>query len=278
MPIRPRTAALGAGVCVALLAIVRLAAFHVGFFQHADQSIYVQFGDLHGHGRIEWVAQHMVSLINVDHYAIWVAALIVITLLRGRPRSAFAAGVIILGANASTELIKHAFAAPRAGWLIGPVSWPSGHSTAAMALALAAVLCAPARLRPAVAALGAAFAIGVGYSVVATGMHYPSDVLAGFLMAATWALGTVAALLRAERWRPSPVRQDGERVSVGTALGAPGAMLLAAVALGATALLTRPHQVASYVRLHEAFVVGALGIAALGFAVATGMLLSVVRR
>ena len=48
----------------------------------------------------------MVSLINVDHYAIWVAALIVITLLRGRPRSAFAAGVIILGANASTEVAQ----------------------------------------------------------------------------------------------------------------------------------------------------------------------------
>ena len=53
--------------------------------------------------------------------------------------------------------------------------------------------------------------------------------------------------------------------------------MLAAAALGATALVTRPHQVASYVRLHEAFVVGALGIAALGFALATGMLLSVRR-
>jgi membrane-associated phospholipid phosphatase len=277
MPIRPRTAALGAGVCVALLTVVWFAAFHVGFFERADQSIFIQFGDLHGHGGVEWVAHHMVSLINVDHYAIWVAALIVITLLRGRPRSAFAAGVIILGANATTELLKHAVAAPREGWLVPPVSWPSGHSTAAMALALAAVLCTPARLRPAMAALGAALAVGVGYSVVATGMHYPSDVLGGFLMASAWALGTVAALLRAEHWRPSPVRQGAESVSIGEALGAPAAMLLAALALGATALITRPHQVASYIRLHEAFVVGALGIAALGFAVATGMLLSVRR-
>jgi membrane-associated phospholipid phosphatase len=277
MPIRPRTAALGAGVCVALLAVVWLAAFHIGFFEHADESIFLQFGDLHGHGRVEWLAHHVVSLINVDHYAIWVAALIVITLLRGRPRAAFAAGVIILGANASTELLKHVLAAPRPGWLVPPASWPSGHSTAAMALALAAVLCAPARLRPAIAALGAVLAVAVGWSVVATGMHYPSDVLGGFLMASTWALATVAALLGAERWRPSSVKSGGKHVSVGVALGAPGAVLLGALALGAVALITRPHQVATYVRLHEAFVVGALGIAALGFTLATGMLLSVRR-
>jgi membrane-associated phospholipid phosphatase len=264
-------------MCLALMAVVWFAAFHIGFLERADESILIQFGGLQGHGRIEWAARHMVSLINVDHYAIWVAALIVITLLRGRPRSALAAGVIILGANASTELLKHGLAAPRPGWLVGPVSWPSGHSTAAMALALAAVLCAPARLRPAVAALGALLAIAVGYSVVATGMHYPSDVLGGFLMAAAWSLATVAALLGAERWRPSSVRPAGERVSVGATLGAPGAVLLPALALGAGALITRPHQVASYIRLHEAFVVGALGIAALGFALATGMLLSVRR-
>jgi membrane-associated phospholipid phosphatase len=277
MPIRPRTAALGAGLCLALMAVVWFAAFHIGFFERADQSIFVQFGNLHGHGGIEWVAGRTVSLINVDHYAIWVAALIVITLLRGRPRAAFAAGVIILGANASTEVLKHVLAAPRAGWWLPPASWPSGHSTGAMALALAAVLCAPARLRPTVAAVGAVFAVAVGYSVVATGMHFPSDVLGGFLMAAAWTLGTVAALLGAERWRPSSVRSAGERVSVGAALGAPGVVLLAALALGAIALVTRPHQVATYIRLHEAFVVGALGIAALGFALATGVLLSVRR-
>jgi membrane-associated phospholipid phosphatase len=277
MPIRPRTAALGAGVCLALMAVVWFAAFHIGFFERADRSTFVQFGDLHGHGGVEWVAHQMVSLINVEHYAIWVAALIVITLLRGRPRSAFAAGVIILGANATTEVLKHVLAQPRLGWFVPPASWPSGHSTAAMALALAAVLCAPARLRPAIATAGAGLAVAVGYSVVATGMHYPSDVLGGFLMAAAWGMATVAALLAAERWRPSPVRPAGERVSVGVVLGAPGLVLLAAVGLGAVALLTRPHQVASYIRLHEAFVGGAVGIAALGFALATGMLLSVRR-
>jgi hypothetical protein len=48
MPIRPRTAALGAGACLALMAVVWFAAFHIGFLERADESIFVQFGGLHG--------------------------------------------------------------------------------------------------------------------------------------------------------------------------------------------------------------------------------------
>ena len=62
-------------------------------------------------------------------------------------------------------------------------SWPSGHATAAMSFALCAVLAAPARLRPLVAAVGAAFAVAVCYSFLALAWHYPSDVLGGFLVA-----------------------------------------------------------------------------------------------
>jgi hypothetical protein len=179
----------------------------------------------------------------------------------------FAVCTIILGANVSTELLKLiAAAAP-------PDAWPSGHSTAAMSLVLAAVLAAPARLRPAVAALGAPLAIAVGYSVVATGMHYPADVLGGFLVATAWALATVAALLGAERWRPTGVTREG--VSIRAALGAPGAVLLAAIVLSLVVLISRPHDVVSYARAHEAFVIGAVGIGVLGLALSSSVLLSV---
>jgi len=147
-----------------------------------------------------------------------------------------------------------------------------------MSLVLAAVLITPARLRPAVAALGAVFAIGVGYSVLAMSMHYPSDVLGGFLVAAGWALATVAALLVAERWRPSsPTVSSPGRMSVGAALGAPGAVLLAALVLTAIVVLMHPHDVMAYARAHQAFVVGAAGIGALGLALSTGVLLTMRR-
>jgi len=281
-------AALGACVCVALLAVVWFAAFHVGFLGRADESIYQQFGDLSArHGRIGSAAGHVVAPFDPNPYVYLVAAVLAVALLRKRPWAALAVGAIVLGANVTTELLKHIVASPRPGSLfpggaspLPPASWPSGHSTAVMSLVLGAVIAAPARLRPAVTALGACLAIAVGYSVVATGMHYPSDVLGGFLVASTWALATVAALLGTERWRPAEADShptSRERVSIRAALGAPGAVLLAALLLTAVVLISRPHDVVSYINAHETFVIGAVGIAALGLTLSTGVLLSVRR-
>ena len=93
----------------------------------------------------------------------------------------------------TTQLLKPLLAAPRPITLlefpvVAAASWPSGHATAVMSLALCSVLAAQARLRPFVAALGAAFAVAVCYSFLELGWHYPSDVLGGFLVAAAWTL------------------------------------------------------------------------------------------
>jgi membrane-associated phospholipid phosphatase len=280
MPLRARNATLGAGACVAMLAVVWFAAFHIGFFRHLDQSIYLQFVDLQTHGRLAWLALHFVRLFDPNPYVYLVLVPLVVALLRRRPRIVLAVGAIILGANVSTEVLKHVLAAPRpaspfaggVSWLPAD-SWPSGHSTAVMALVLALVLAAPARLRPAVAALGASLAIAVGYSLLAKGSHYPSDVLGGFLVAATWALGAIAALLAAEHWRPTRHPRGGP-VTVRAALGAPGAVLLAALLLSAILVAVHPHDVVSYARAHQAFVFGAAGIAALSLALSTAVVLS----
>jgi membrane-associated phospholipid phosphatase len=281
MPIRPRTVALGAGACLALLAAVWFTAFHSWFFGHADQAIYLQFGDLQGHGRIDWIAGHLVRAFDPNPYVYLGLLPPAVALLRGRPRLAFAAAVIILGANVTTELLKPLLAAPRPDSLFNggtsplpAASWPSGHSTAVMSLVLASVVVAPARLRPAVAALGTSLAIAVSYSVLATGMHYPSDVLGGFLVAATWTLLAVAVLLAAERRRPS-TRTGAGPVPIRAALRAPGAVLLAAAILTTIVVVSRPHDIVADARAHEAFVFGAVGIAALSLALSTGVMLSV---
>jgi undecaprenyl-diphosphatase len=64
-------------------------------------------------------------------------------------------------------------------------SFPSGHATAAMAVALAYAV-----VFPALAPLLIAVAEAVGFSRVRLGVHYPSDVLVGQVIA----IGTVAAL------------------------------------------------------------------------------------
>lgn len=268
MPIRPRTALLGAGVSLVLLALLWFATFHVGPFRHADQSGFLQFYDLQGHSSIAWFVRHLVRPFDPNPYVFLVLVPMLVALVRGRPRVVVGIGVVVLGANATTELLKHI--------LVPPGSWPSGHSTAVMSLMLASVLAVPARLRPAVAALAASLAIAVGYSIVAAGLHYPSEVLGGFLVAGTWTLATVAGLLAAERrW---PVERDSSRpVSLRAVLGAPGAVLLGAAVLGVIMLITHPHDVISYARLHHAFMLEAAGIAALSLAVSTAVLLSVRR-
>lgn len=282
MPIRPRTALLGAGVCVALLGLTWFSAFHIGVFRNADQSTYQGFVGLDHHGVVPAITGFLVSLFDPNPYVYFAPIPIAVALLRGRPRVAIAIGAIVLGANVTTQLLKPLLAEPRPGSLFGgvsplpPASWPSGHTTAAMSLVLASVLAAPARLRPGVAAFGAAFAVAVGYSLLAVGNHYPSDILGGLLVATTWTLVAVAALLAAERRRPT-APEATSRISMRAALGPPGAVLLAAVVLLGIAALHRPHEVVTYVGAHGQLVAVAAAIAALSFGLSTGVMLSVRR-
>ena len=179
-------------------------------------------------------------------------------------------------------MLKPLLAEHRAASLLGftPVasaSWPSGHATAAMSLALACVIAAPARIRPVVGALGALFAVAVSYSFLTLGWHYPSDVIGGFLVAATWALLAIAGLRAAESRRPWAATRHERRVDRRDRSAALGATLAGAVLLAALVLLTRPHQVVSYAQAHEAFVVGAAAIAACGVALSTAIVLTVRR-
>jgi membrane-associated phospholipid phosphatase len=280
MPIRPRIALLGAVACLALLGLVWFGVAHVGFFRHADESGFLQFYDLHAHGIVVWLARHFVRGFDPNPYVYLVLVPLVVALLRGRFRVVLAIGAIVLGANATTELLKHVLVSPRPGeWVPGSAisSWPSGHSTAAMSLALASVLAVPARLRPAAAALGASLAIAVGYSVLATAIHYPSDVLGGFLVAATWALAMVAGLLASERRWPVDRTSNSPPVSLRAVIGAPGAVIFGAAVVGLGIAVSRPHDVIAYARVHQAFVLEAVGIAALSLAVSTAVLLSVRR-
>jgi membrane-associated phospholipid phosphatase len=264
------------------------ATFHVGLFEHADQSVFRGFADLNQHPQLSALASFVAGLCNPQPFVYLAAIPVAVALLRGRPRLAIAIAAILLGANVTTELLKPLLAHPRAAWLLGgrpPVgaaSWPSGHATAAMSLALTSVLAAPGRLRPVVAAIGAAFAVAVSYSFLTLGWHYPSDVFGGFLVAATWTLAVVAALLGAEERRARPATHPAgvtpaARPSLRVALAPPGAALLGALALACAVAVARPHEVVVYARAHEAFVVGATAIGVMALVLATGLML-VLRR
>ncbi len=113
----------------------------------------------------------------------------------------------------TAETLKPLLAHPHAriyGSEITAASWPSGHATAATALALCAVLVAPRRLRPTVAVLGAMFATGVGFSLLLLAWHLPSDVIGGYLVGTLWMALAVAGLRAAEARSPlTPAAEAG---------------------------------------------------------------------
>jgi hypothetical protein len=184
-------------------------------------------------------------------------ALALIALARGRPRHAIVVAVVAVGATVTTELLKPLATVPRpaAAPQFAPAvdGWPSGHMTAAMALALCLVLVAPARLRPSAAVLGGLFAAVQGYGVLLLGWHYPSDVLAACTIATAWLALSVAVVgdrARSGLPRARPVVWPGALTAV----------LLAALAGGA--VLARPAQAAGFVECNTTFVAGALGLGA----------------
>jgi membrane-associated phospholipid phosphatase len=79
----------------------------------------------------------------------------------------------------------------------GDYGFPSGHATGSMTLAAAVVLLAR-RTRWATRTLVVAglFVVGVGFSRLSFGVHYPTDVLGGWLLALAAVAGTRAVLPR----------------------------------------------------------------------------------
>jgi membrane-associated phospholipid phosphatase len=272
-----------AAVGILLLVLTWFAAFHVGFIEHADRSILQGFAGLGTRPRINSAASFIAKLCNPNPYVYLCAVPFLVALARRRFWLATGILAVLLGANVTTQLLKPLLAQPRAapGVLISApasASWPSGHATAAMSLALCCVLAVPGRLRPWVTALGAAFAVAVCYSFLTLDWHYPSDVLGGFLIAAVWTLLGIAAVITADARRRQPAGESVTgRLSLSETLGAPALALLGALVLVLLVVLARPDEVVAYARLHKAFVIGAAGIGAAGLTVATGVLLALRR-
>jgi membrane-associated phospholipid phosphatase len=217
----------------------------------------------------------LAALADPWPFAFAAVGLVAIALLRGRWLMAAVVPLILLLANITTQQLKPGLADTRivdirGAQAIYPGSWPSGHSTAAMSLALCFVLVVGPRLRPLAAFIGAVYAIAVGYSLVVLGFHLPSDVLGGFLVAATFTLIGAAGLAAAEaRW---PVRAP-RVVSPPAPLSAPGLTLLATCGLAIAAVVLAvgaPNATLDVVE-HPVAIAAGVGIAVLGVVLTTGL-------
>jgi undecaprenyl-diphosphatase len=125
-------------------------------------------------------------------------------------REGLFAGVAVIGSALLNLGTKQLFARERPSlWeSIAPeatYSFPSGHAMGSMTLAWVVVLLAwHTRWRTPVVVAALAFAVLVGLSRVYLGVHYPSDILAGWAAASVWTVGSYLLVFHGRR----PWQQD----------------------------------------------------------------------
>ena len=135
-----------------------------------------------------------------------IARVLVLTLTR-RFREAIFSALALGGSAVLNMAVKQVFARERPSlWeSIAPettFSFPSGHAMGSATLACVLILLAwRTRWRWPVLVAALAFTIAVGLSRVYLGVHYPSDILAGWAAASVWTAAVFLAVYRA-RLRP----------------------------------------------------------------------------
>jgi undecaprenyl-diphosphatase len=196
-----------------------------------DRRLHSWVGGLPASPADRWLRRLSVA---ADHGKLWLAIAGLLALRPGATRRAALRGVAAQGVSSLVvnEGLKRVFGRVRPDWANlrtertlrrapGTLSFPSGHSSSAAAFVTGVGIEAPA-----VGALLAPVALGVGYSRVHVGVHYPGDVVAGL------AIGTGVALAGrriARRPHPAPERDDlwaapaPSPTTDATSPGAPGA-------------------------------------------------------
>lgn len=186
----------GCLVCVTGLMLLTGMAYGSGSFQRFDAETLNRLSASSG-SLAAGVAAPVMHSADLLPLFVLLAVACGLALHFGRRRDAIAALILVAGANLTTQILKAALAHPRyqpiLGYRqIGSTSFPSGHATAALSIALAFVLAVPSSWRPFAALAGAVFALAVGCSVLVLNRHFPSDVLGGWLVAGAWFFAVLA--------------------------------------------------------------------------------------
>ncbi len=194
------TLLVGFGIlCAAGVAGLYIGAVRTRAGQRVDEAAIVGRA---GDQLVQLTTTRTLDTISVTSLVAAGMALLLLAVTRRRPRLALGVAVLIIGANVTSQVLKtNLLSRPnllqRPGAATVP-SFPSGHATVAMSLALALVLVVPARLRVMAGTIGIAYAVAIGGATLTAGWHRPSDIIAAYLIATVWATAVVAGLIA---WR-----------------------------------------------------------------------------
>jgi membrane-associated phospholipid phosphatase len=256
-----------------------IAARLIGAVHVRDVAALHAFTELDGR-HVGAVCQRIVELLGPAPFTLLGLLLVAVALAQRRPRLAGGVVLVLAGSTICAEYLKPLLAQPRFATMVGSTkipdaSWPSGHSTAAMALVLCAIMVAPRRLRVPVAAAGAVFAVAVAFSLLTLDWHLPSDVVGGYLLAAVWSLFVLAALRAADaRWPAGTARRLLTAPRVGPPRVGPllaGALLAAGVPLLAMVVVLAAHGGLGSIPGQHSLVLAGAAIVAAAVALASAM-------
>jgi undecaprenyl-diphosphatase len=157
-----------------------------------------------GSKAIEESVRDITALGGTTLVSVMTVVAVLAFLFHKRRRHALVMAATVVLAWISSETTKSIYQRPRPDLVPHEVyvysgSFPSGHSTLSAATYLTlAMLVASLETRRRTKALAYGLAVmvlvGVGFSRVYLGVHWPSDVLAGWCLGATWALAAWVAL------------------------------------------------------------------------------------
>jgi undecaprenyl-diphosphatase len=147
---------------------------------------------------VEELARDVTALGGIGILTFITLAVIGYLWMEGQPRAALVVLAAVLGGLVLGHLLKWQFARPRPDLVpheaqVYTASFPSGHSmmSAATYLTLAALLArvhSRRLLKAYFLVLAGLLTVAVGVSRVYLGVHWPTDVLAGWTLGACWAV------------------------------------------------------------------------------------------
>lgn len=202
---RPLVPVLVLGVLAAIGAFLEIAAeVREQETRHLDETILLAMrepgnpADPLGSERVEEMARDLTALGGMTILTGVTLVSAGVALFAGRRRLAFLGlGSVVLGAMVM-NLLKHGFDRPRPdlvehGTVVHNASFPSGHSMmAAMVYLTLGILLARTqqrkRVRVFIVTISILITVLVGVSRVYLGVHWPTDVVAGWALGGAWAV------------------------------------------------------------------------------------------
>lgn len=144
--------------------------------------------------------ERVLDVVSATSLLAAVGVVLGIALLRLRRAVGVAAIVLLLGANATTQLLKRVVL-PRPYLGVGEASaalansLPSGHVTAVFSVVVALVIVLPRAVRGAAATAGVAATLAIGVATMAAGWHRASDAVAACLVVGAWAAAALVGVV-----------------------------------------------------------------------------------